>query len=293
MKKLRFKIFLVTLLINILLFTGISKPLYGQKQTSTLNMIKLSEWSRGIKLESQSDSNLFAFFWFYEWYLFDAVIKGEHKHGNYNWEWTVDEQCKSAVLNEEWLKLKIHSRENGAELLMEIANNSDHDWPSIAAIIPCFNPGQINETKEQNSLFLDEEHLHTYFLGKKDLELLMGEFPREIHFNHECYSHVTEWEKERQDGKFVFDEKWPTSARNAYAGIIIRESIDKRYVMGIAWESFLSSQGHNPWHCMHLSIKVGPLEQGKKKTIRGKIYLIEGSKEDCLKEFAKDFHYQE
>jgi len=35
------------------------------------------------------------------------------------------------------------------------------------------------------------------------------------------------------------------------------------------------------------------LEQGKKKTISGKIYLFEGSKEDCLKEFTKDFHYQE
>jgi len=293
MKKLRVKVFLIIPLINILLFAGISKPLNGQKQISTLNMIKLSEWSRGIKLESQSDGNLFAFFWFYEWYLFDAVTKGEHTPGNYNWEWTVDEHCKSAVLNGEWLKLNINSRENGADLLMEIANNSDHEWPSIAAIIPCFNPGKINETTKQNFLFLDEEHLHTYFLGKNGLELLMGEFPREIHFNHECFSDVAEWEKERQDGKFVFDEKWPTSVRNAYAGIIIRESIDKRYVMGIAWESFLSSQGHNPWHCMHLSIKVGPLEQGEKKTIRGKIYLFEGSKEDCLKEFTKDFHYQE
>jgi len=293
MEELRIKLLLMIPLIYALLFTGISTPLFGQKQISSLNMIKLSEWSRGIKLESQSDVNLFAFFWFYEWYLFDAVRKGEHTPGNYNWEWTVDEHCKSAVLNAEWLKLNINSRENGADLLMEITNYSDHDWPSIAAIIPCFNPGNTKVTTEQNSLFLDEEHLHTYFLGKKGLELLMGEFPREIHFNHECFSDVGAWEKERQDGKFVFDEKWPTSVRNAYAGIIIRESIDKRYVMGIAWESFLSSQGHNPWHCMHLSIKVGPLEQGEKKTIRGKIYLFEGSKEDCLKEFTKDFHYQE
>lgn len=289
MKKPWVKVLLIIPLINIVLLAGISNSIYGQKQISSLNMIKLSEWSRGIKLESSSDQNLFAFFWFYEWYLFDAVTKGEHTPGIFDWEWTVDEQNKSAVLNGEWLKLNIHSRENGADLLMEVANHSDHDWPSIAAIIPCFNPGNIRVTTEQNYIFLDEEHLHTYFLGEKGLDLLMGEFPREIHFNHEFYPHVMNWEKERQDGKFVFDEKWPTSERNAYAGIIIRESVDKRYVMGIAWESFLSSQGHNPWHCMHLSIKVGPLKQGKKKTIRGKIYLFEGSKEDCLKEFKKDF----
>lgn len=293
MKKLLLKIFLTISLINILGFAGIHKSLYAQKKISSLNLIKLSDWERGIKLGSQSDQNLFAFFWFYEWYMFDAVEKGEHTSGNHHWDWTVDEYFESAILDGKWLKLNIDSRENGADLLMEITNNSDHDWPSIAAIIPCFNPGKIKQTTEQNQLFFDEEHIQTYFLGKNGLELIKGKAPREIHFNQECYSQVMDWEKERQDGKFVFDEKWPTSESNAYAGIMIRESKDKRYVMGIAWESFLSSQGHNPWHCMHLSVKVGSLEQGKKKTIRGKIYLFEGSKEDCLKEFKKDFHYKE
>ena len=97
------------------------------------------------------------------------------------------------------------------------------------------------------------------------------------------------WDKENADGNFVFDEKWPTSERDAYAGIMIREYDAGRYVMGIAWESFLSAQGHNPWNCMHLSIKVGPLARGDKKTIRGRMYLFEGSKEDCLTDFEKDF----
>ena len=87
----------------------------------------------------------------------------------------------------------------------------------------------------------------------------------------------------------MFDEKWPTSKRDAHAGLLIRESDDKSRVMGIAWESFISAQGHNPWNCMHLSVGVGPLKKGDTKTIRGKIYLFKGSREDCLKKFREDF----
>jgi len=40
---------------------------------------------------------------------------------------------------------------------------------------------------------------------------------------------------------------------------------------------------------MHLSVRVGPLKQGETKTIRGKIYLFEGNKEDCIEKYTKDF----
>ena len=103
-----------------------------------------------------------------------------------------------------------------------------------------------------------------------------------------------DWEKESKDGNFVFaskkyNYKWPVSERNAQAGLMIRESKIDNMVMGIAWNSYISVQGHNPWHCMHLSVRVGPLKQGETKTIHGKIYLFEGEKEDCLKKYKKDF----
>ena len=253
----------------------------------------LSEWERGIKIESRADQDLFAFLWFYEWHLFDAVQKGEHTHGSSEWEWRVDEDGEIARMNGEWLELEINARENGAELLLEITNDSDHDWPTIAAIIPCLNPGDPRKRSERNSLFLDEDRLQTYFRSKNGLDLIKGEFPREIHFNHKCRSSVMAWNKEREDGQFVFDGKWPTSERDAYAGVMIREGRDGRYVMGIAWESFLSAQGHNPWNCMHLSVLVGPLAIGEKKRIRGRIYLFEGSKENCLELFEKEFMTQD
>ena len=121
------------------------------------------------------------------------------------------------------------------------------------------------------------------------MELIKDRFPRAIHFNHECRSAVMSWKREKGSGRFVFDEKWPTSERDAFAGIMIRESTEGRYVMGIGWESFLSAQGHNPWNCMHLSVRVGPLEVGEEREIRGRMYLFEGSKVDCLNAFENDF----
>ena len=253
------------------------------------DVMKLSRWARGIRIESRFDPNAFAFFWFYEWHLFDAVKRSEHTSGSWDWEWNVDEAGTSAFMSGEWLKLRMRTTENGAKLDLEITNSSAHDWPSLAAMIPCLNPGDPKKPSERNCLFLDERNLQTYFHGKDGLELIKGRFPREIHFNYQCRNALMAWNKEREDGKFVFDEKWPTSERDACGGLMVRESRDERYVMGIAWESFLSAQGHNPWNCMHLSIKVGPLERGKKKTIGGNIYLFEGSKEDCLRAFQKDY----
>ena len=260
-----------------------------KKTESMTSNMKLSEWERGVRLESRSEPSLFAFLWFYEWHLFDAVQKGEHSRGTYNWNWDVAEDGSTAQLNADWLQLHVNTTIKGADLSLEITNNTDHNWPSIAAIIPCVNPGDRKKPSERNVNFLDERHLHTYFPYKNGLALIKGKFPREIHFNHKYHSEVMSWEKEKENGTFVFDDKWPTSERNAYAGIMIRESHDNRYVMGIAWNSFLSAQGHNPWNCMHLSIKVGPLAQAEKKTFRGKMYLFEGSKEDCLLNFEKDF----
>ncbi|MHC4191482.1 MAG: hypothetical protein ACYTBX_10065 [Planctomycetota bacterium] len=252
-------------------------------------LMKLTKWERGVKVESRRDKMGFAYFWFYEWHLFDAVSKGEHTHGTHSWKWTVDANGTLAQMNSQWLKMRIKATENGADIALDITNTTNYDWPDIAAMIPCFNPGDHGNREEQNLIFLDEKHEHTYFVGNNRLELIKGQYPREIHFNHKFRTTIMNWKKERDDGNFVFSDKWPTSDRDAYSGLIIRESDDKQWVMGIAWESFISAQGHNPWKCMHLSVRVGPLKQGEKKTIRGRIYLFKGSKEDCLRYFKKDF----
>ena len=277
------------LVLTVLFVQCVLSPACVARGANPEELMKLTKWERGVKVESQTDKEGFAYFWFYEWHLFDAVDKGEHTHGSHEWKWNVNAKGTLARMDADWLKMKVRAAENGAVLTLEITNTSDHDWPEIAAIIPCFNPGNPVKPQEQNPIFLDEDHKHTYFLGADGLDPIKGQYPREIHFNHKYRPAIMAWEKERKDGKFVFSEKWPTSSRDAQAGLLVRESEDKKWTMGIAWESFISAQGHNPWKCMHLSVRVGPLRKDQKKTIRGRIYLLKGSKEDCLRLFKKDF----
>ena len=69
----------------------------------------------------------------------------------------------------------------------------------------------------------------------------------------------------------------------------MRESSDSKWVTGVAWDRFLSCQGHNPWECMHLSTRVGPLKRGQSRELRGHIYLLPGNKEDLLEAWQDDF----
>ena len=123
----------------------------------------------------------------------------------------------------------------------------------------------------------------TWFLGKSGLE---RQIKREIHFDSALRPQL---DKLSPDGKFAFSSKWPTSPRNAHGGLLLRESTDGQWVAGIAWDRFLSAQGHNPWRCMHLCVRVGPLKPQESRTIRGRIYLFQGTKEDLLAKYRKDF----
>lgn len=130
-------------------------------------------------------------------------------------------------------------------------------------------------------LNLEFKNTNTWYVGADGLEKLIA---REIHFNDALREQV---DAEAVDGRFVFSHKWPTSPDNAHAGLIVRESTNGRWVAGIAWERFLSSQGHNPWSCMHLAVGVGPLKPGESRVIRGRIYLFPGTREDCYKAFGQ------
>ena len=128
---------------------------------------------------------------------------------------------------------------------------------------------------------------------------------REIHYNHALRTAVDQeagqWEKSlyprlNEEDEYVWSNKWPRSEIDSHAGLILRESNDGEWgmgngewVMGIAWDRFLSTQGHNPWKSMHLSVNVGPLGQGQSRKIRGKLYLFKGTKEELLERYQRDF----
>jgi len=202
---------------------------------------------------------------------YDAVEKGEHTRGKDRWPWELSADLQEATLNTGMFRANIKVVEDGATIELEVSNIITHDWPEQAAIIPCLSPEYSRHDIPQNPFFFDEQHQRTYFLGTEGPELLKE---REIHFNTALKEQIL---KKSQDGKGTFagfSDKWPTSDRDAVKGLMVRESVDGTWVTGIAWDHFLSAQGHNPRKCMHLSVGVGPLKVGESKEIHGKIYLF-------------------
>jgi hypothetical protein len=252
--------------------------------------ITLAEWQRGIKLVSSRQQGMEMFLWFYEWTLFDAIQPGEHLNGTYDFYREVSKDRRSAAIKSSMFHLNVAAASDGAELTLKITNISDFDWPELAGIIPCFNPGRqdggrpnVDYPIPKNSLFGDAQHTHTYILGTSGLLPLAN---RAIHFNHGLRPKIDLLSKA---GQFVFSSKWPPSEDDAAGGLIVRESADGKWVTGIAWEDYLSVQGHNPWNCMHASVRVGPLKTGQSKTVRGKIFLFLGTKDDLLTRYRIAF----
>lgn len=240
--------------------------------------IRLSDWERGVKFESTDDPSMAMYVWFYEWNLFEAVQPGEHTHNEFQrFTHTFNADGSKAEIRADDIVLTAVSVRDGADLQLTVTNRSDHDWPDVAGIIPCFNPGP---PETRNPQFTNTK---TYFVGPDGLA---RQDKREIHFNADLLQDI---EARSDHGVFVFSGKWPTSPINATDGLLLRESEDGQWVAGIAWERYLSAQGHNPWDCMHLGVRVGPLKRGDTRTIRGKVYLSKGDRDDCLRRYRADF----
>ena len=240
-----------------------------------------SVWGAGgVQLGRKDKPSVAMFLWLYEWNLFDAVDKGEHTHGTVLPKRAISVDQEEAAVSSAGIEFRLRAVEDGATVQLIIINRSDHDWPPLAAIIPCFNPGPA---ALRSSGLGDDEHRRTYFLGSEGLVPLGT---REIHFRRELRPLIDRLSPSRQ---FVFSHKWPTSSDNAAGGILIRESEDGHWVTGIAWEDYVAVQGHNPWKCLHVALRVGPLARGETKTVRGRIYLFPGNRSDCLTKYRKDF----
>ena len=238
--------------------------------------LKLFTWDRGIGVQISDHPDMKMYLWFYEWNMFDAMETGQHTRGYRVEKREASEDARRASLESKDFQLEATAGAGSVDLVMKVTNNSDHDWPELAAIIPCLNPGPSGRCNKQMA------NTHTHFHAAGGLEKLHA---REIHFNHDYRKAI---DKEAKEGKYAWSDKWPKSEVDATAGLLVRESTDGRFVTGIAWEDFISAQGHNPWKCMHLSIRVGPLGRGQSKTVRGKIYLLEGTRQDLMKRYAKD-----
>lgn len=251
-------------------------------QDSPAPNTRIREWERGVLVESVDKPEMKMYLWFYEWHMFDAVQPGQHTRGNWTNQTKLARDGRSASVNSgnEGITLEVQAAKDGADLILRVTNRSEHDWPELATLVACFNPGP---TETRNQQFANTK---TWFPGPDGLVPLKMQYPREIHYNHALRESI---DRAADDGKFVWSDKWPTSKVDAFGGLIIREATDANWSTGIAWDRYLSCQGHNPWECMHLGVHVGPLKQGASRQIRGRIYLLPARKESVLKTYRRDF----
>ena len=72
-------------------------------------------------------------------------------------------------------------------------------------------------------------------------------------------------------------------------GLIVRESLDRKHVSGMYWERTAYVSNRHPADCLHASVDFGPLEAGESRTVHGKFYFMEGTKDDLLEVWRRDF----
>lgn len=72
-------------------------------------------------------------------------------------------------------------------------------------------------------------------------------------------------------------------------GLILRESADQKFASGMYWErtAYVSNRHHAD--CLHSLVDFGPLAVGEHRTVRGKFYFVEGTKDDLLAAWRSDF----
>jgi len=256
-----------------------------------------------LSITPREAEDQFLYLWFFEHTMFDAMEKGYSVYqGQRPTTVTLNEDASRAEITAgddfQW-KLECQSVEDGVDLDLTVTNNTDYIWPEISSIMPCLTPGSPHADKPPRmcEAFRDEDRTHTYYLGPDGLALL-PEVNIPLRFSHQYRPQVNQilrkggHETDKlPTSRFPNSEgsKWAISPEVAHSGLMVRESSGGEWVVGVAWEDYLSVSAHYPLRCLHMAVRLGALEPGKTRTIRGKIYLFKGAKEDCLKRYRSDF----
>lgn len=249
-----------------------------------------NNWGEGIVIR-RPESAIQIFFRFYEFNLFGAItdtgISQADKQQTVTA--TVLESGDRGVINypNEGVSLSMTVVEHGVELALEITNRTQRDWPALASLDPCLNPGREGNDDPIVQEFADHDRSHTFYHGENGLELLEG---RTLHVNEDYFDLLQEsLSADRIDSEENLPWSWGDTSQTATKPVLLRESPDGDWATGIVWEEFLGAQGHNPWNCMHLLVNIGPLSAGESKTVHGKIYLEHESTRQLLERMNAEF----
>lgn len=75
----------------------------------------------------------------------------------------------------------------------------------------------------------------------------------------------------------------------ADCGLITRTNQDGIWICGIFWERTSHVTDHHPADCLHAIVNVGGIPPHSRRAVRGKIYWFEGTREELLRRWRKDF----
>ena len=87
-------------------------------------MITLDKWRRGFSFTPDERNDLTMYLWFYEWNMFEAVHPGQHTGGDHVPQQTLDDNVGVLEHPDLGLRLNVSGNENGADLLLSIANKN-------------------------------------------------------------------------------------------------------------------------------------------------------------------------
>src|SRR5262245_56617328 len=134
----------------------------------------LVSWEGGFALRPRGHQDRTMYLWFYEWHMFDAVLPGQHTHSENGYRpATVTHAGQSATIESATpgIHLDVKATADGAEMTLTVKNESQQDWPALAAIIPCFNPGGP-DWPNRTTQFLNQQ---SYFPAQEGLKPLAME----------------------------------------------------------------------------------------------------------------------
>jgi hypothetical protein len=244
-------------------------------------------WGEGVSVEPDGREGPTVFLRFYEWNVCGAVRPEPFSHAD--WEQAFLTACHAwgdraeITYPAHGIDLFLEPRDGRVDLTLRVENRTTRTWPAMAGIVPCLNPGKGRNGEPVTPTLADPDRSNTYFYGSQGFERLTD---RDIHVLARRRDDLRSGEI--PDAQVSGTPWYEWSDRDATEPLLVRESADENWTTGVAWEDGLWVQGHNPWQCLHVAVRVGPLEPGASMKVRGAIFLTQQGKAAVLERFHDD-----
>lgn len=245
---------------------------------------RLGVWPRGLILVPRADPTRSMHLWFHEWNLFGAFEPGVRTQGRWDYRAQVRDGGRRMTLSGEAIRLEAETDSHGARLTLHVTNHTNSDWDTWASIIPCLHPGSPQAPgkffrRPRSLSFVNERTVYAAADGA--LVPLVGRRMAVDGRFHEDVRSAARSAAARGE-TWAWTTEWPIADTPSSGGFMARPSNDDAWVAGIAWEDAFGAQAHNPWQCLHLAVRVGPLPRGASRVLRGRIDLFAGTPSDAF-----------